>query len=77
MAMVLLRYRYPCSPSHISLRSTGIGQLDQIKSIHVTLNHMTLLQTHHNLGWRMECSITTIDSVGELGVPLLAVLVIR
>ena len=40
-------------------------------------NETTLLQTHHNLGWRTECSITTIDSVGKGGVPLLAVLVIH
>jgi hypothetical protein len=34
----------------------------------------TPLHTHHNLGSRMAYSIPTIDSVGEHGVPLLAIL---
>ena len=37
----------------------------------------TLLQTHHNLGWKMAYKITPIDSVGTYGVPLLAVLFIH
>ena len=52
-------------------------QSDQTENIHIALNQTTLLQTHHNLGWKTACNITTMDSVGKHGVPLLAVPIIH